>query len=109
MPCSWWYISLSLSPVEKISEPRKKITTRRPLRNRPPPSPPLPTTSMDRADIYLRPDTSYVRLPNDDVMPAVVLLIYGTTYALTVRSLLLIITILMLTITTVRSCCLQTT
>ncbi|OJT07828.1 hypothetical protein TRAPUB_1274 [Trametes pubescens] len=39
---------------------------------------------MDCADIYLCPDTSYVRLPNDDVMPAVALLIYGVTYALTI-------------------------
>ncbi|EIW58970.1 uncharacterized protein TRAVEDRAFT_48104 [Trametes versicolor FP-101664 SS1] len=39
---------------------------------------------MDCADIYLRPDTSYVRLRNDEVMPAVALLIYGVTYALTI-------------------------
>lgn len=43
----------------------------------------LITTAMDGSDLYLRPDTSYVRSPHDDVMPAVVLLIYGTTYALT--------------------------
>lgn len=42
---------------------------------------------MYGAHIYLWPDMSYVRSGNKDLMPAVTLLIYGTTYALTVSHL----------------------
>ncbi len=73
------YINWRLSPTKKNSDPAVQEPATRPRCLSP------PSRMMDCADIYLCPDTSYVRLPNDDVIPMVALLIYGVTYALTVH------------------------